>query len=238
MLIYDSHCHLTAIGTDPRQFKIALPAITLADGPDLLNYRLQNPSAKIGCGVHPWQVNEINDLTALKTSLIQQINQLSPDFIGETGLDALKPNLALQLEVFKIHLELAAQFQLPIIIHCVRAYNQLLSILARFPGIRGVVHAFNGNRQLAQQLRQKNMYLGVGSIILNPTSQLAKSAAELPFEQLLLESDAPYMPALGKALSSSDNCLIYAQRLAQIRQISLMTVIRQANDNWQLLFGS
>ena len=238
MLIYDSHCHLMAINADPRQFKIALPAITLADSLELSNYRKGNPLAKIGCGIHPWHLSTISSrLSELKLTITEQIDQFSPDFIGETGLDALKPEFALQLKVFELHLELAEQFGLPIVMHCVRAYPQLLNLLAKFPNVRGVLHAFNGSIQFAHQLISQQIYLGIGSIILQPTSMLAKSVADLPLEQLLLESDAPYMAALGKARSSFADCLIYAQRLAQLRQISLMQVIRQVNSNWEVLFA-
>ena len=241
MLIYDSHCHLAALSNDLRTYKIAVPAIRLADNSALLEYRRVNPQAKIGCGIHPWYLEDCNpadsDPATIKQQLRHQIIKSNPDFIGETGLDALKPNFARQLQLMEIHLELALEFNLPLVVHCVRAYNQLLSILKRFPKSRGVVHAYNANHHCATQLWRKNFFLGIGSIILNPNSQLAKAAAQLPLEQLLLESDAPYMPAVAKSPATSSVCLIYAQRLAQLQQKSLRSIIAEANHNWERLFN-
>lgn len=242
MLIYDSHCHYAAISANPLTFPIAVAAISLADMPQLQAYRQINPLAKIGCGIHPWLIAHnyatFNHALAssLKAELYALIEKSQPSFIGETGLDKLKPNFALQLQAFKLHLELARDFKLPIIIHCVHAYNELLQLLRAYPKLRGSIHAFNGNQQLADQLAQKNMYLGIGSIILKNTSQLQR--AQIPSTQLLFESDAPYMPACNKIASSPYDCLIYAQRLAQLQQKSLTSIITAANQNWCSLFAS
>lgn len=236
MLIYDSHCHLDAVKNSKLQGKIAIPAVNLTDLPELIKYRQQNLYAKIGCGLHPWFIDTNLSWERLKSKLYQLILDYKPNFIGETGLDANKPNFDLQKQSLAIHLEAATNFNLPIIIHCVRAYNELLQILAKFSHARGIVHAYTGNRELASQLAHKNMLLGIGSIILNNNSQLVKSAAKIPDEQLILETDAPYMPALNKSSAATNDCLIYAQRLAQLKGKKLFEIISQSNNNWQRMF--
>lgn len=236
--IFDSHCHLAAVKNSTQQIKIAIPAITLADIPELIDYRKFNPLAKVGFGLHPWFIKDKLDLPDFHNKLEQTISTLQPNFIGETGLDKNKPHFIMQLQLLEDHLKLAQKFDLPIILHCVRAYNELLEILSKFPQIRGVLHAYNGNLELARQLERKKIFLGIGSIILNEQSQLAKSALKLPSSQLLLESDAPYMPPPGKEHSSSKDCRLYAERLAELQNKSLTGIIHEANHNWERLFTS
>ena len=235
--IYDSHCHLEAVKNNLQQIKIAIPGIILADIPKLLEYRSQNQLAKIGFGIHPWFIAPQEDHTLLYQELKQAIINHQPNFIGETGLDKNKPHFTYQLQMLSIHLELAQEFDLPVILHCVRAYNELLELLTKYPKLRGVVHAYNSNNEMARQLARKNMYLGIGSIILNENSQLAKSIAKIPSKQLLLESGAPYMPPQGSSHSTTENCLFYAQKLAQLQNKNLMELIHEANQNWKQLFS-
>ncbi len=235
MLIYDAHCHLAALMTDPREFRVAVAAIKPSDAEDLIAYRRKNSLAKIGFGLHPWFI-ENNDQIELDSKLTNLIDKFKPDFIGETGLDKNKANFAKQIKCLEIHIELAREFKLPIIIHCVRAYNELLQTLKKYSGISGMIHAYNGNTHTASQLAKFNMRLGIGSIILNNDSQLAKSITKIPNELILLETDAPYMPSFNKQSSTTFDCLLYAQRLSQLKNKSLGEIIAKANENWLQLF--
>lgn len=238
-LIYDSHCHLSAlVGISPESFRVAIPAILPADIHELDHYRKNiNPQAKIGIGLHPWYIDKNVNLAGLTYQMEDFIDKYHPDFIGETGLDKNKPYFELQQEIFVLHLKLAKKYDLPVIIHCVRAYNELLEKLKTTQNIRGVVHAYNANSHIASQLANHNMLLGVGSIILNATSQLAKSVAKFESSQILVESDAPYMPKQGEERSFSSNCSEYVAVLADYRQEKLAKMIDVVNQNWLRLFG-
>lgn len=233
---YDAHCHLEQIITNESTYR-AIAAVTQKDWPKLVAYHELQPTVKIGFGIHPWHVNDEFSTKELEKLLRTQIHLHQPNFIGETGLDALKPDLDLQLEYLKVHLKLAQEFNLPIVLHCVRAHNQLLQILGSYPHVRGMVHAYNGNTDTAKQYLRKNMQLGIGSTILNQASQLCKSITHIPLEQLLIESDAPYMPQLNQLTSSSDDCVIYATELAHRQQKNLTEVISEVNQNWLNLFS-
>ena len=241
--VYDAHCHLSNESYNPTTNIVTAPAHSAVaatsshDWSKLVTYRQINPKAKIGFGIHPWNIERDLPVDKLEAQLRAQIEQQQPDFIGETGLDMLKGNLNLQLEYLKIHLQLAQDFNLPIILHCVRAHNQLLELLGKFPKLRGMIHAYNANFETAKQYRRKNMQLGIGSIILTSNSQLTKSSAHLPLEQLLIESDAPYMPMTGKQTSNSTDCLTYALELAMLQQKNPSEVIARVNQNWLNLFS-
>lgn len=236
--IYDAHCHLESIKDRSEQRLLAVAATELKDSLELVRYRQTNSQAKIGLGIHPWYIKSNSTLASIAEKLETAILEYQPDFIGETGLDKLKLEFSLQQEIFYIHLQLAQKYNLPIVIHCVRAYNELLAILSKFSTLRGMVHAYNANSETAKQLAKKNMLLGIGSTILNQNSQLSKSIEKIPLEQLLIESDAPYMPYGAKEFSSSEDCMFYAKQLAENKKINLTEIISKVNQNFITLFSS
>lgn len=236
--VYDAHCHLESLNDVSEQRFLAVAASSLEDSSKLTTYRQSNCQAKIGIGIHPWYISPNSTLASITEKLETAILEYQPNFIGETGLDKLKPEFTLQQEVFYIHLQLAQKYNLPLVIHCVRAYNELLAILSKFTTLRGMVHAYNANSQTAKQLAKKNMLLGIGSIILNENSQLSKSIENIPLEQLLIESDAPYMPYGTKEFSSSEDCILYAKELAKNKKTNLTEIISKVNQNFITLYSS
>ncbi|MDR2232411.1 MAG: TatD family hydrolase [Tannerella sp.] len=110
-------------------------------------------------GIHPDRVGEI-DLN----SLITIANHSNVVAIGETGLDKLaSPLLHRQEELFIRHIELAEKLRKPLIIHCVRAWQELIAIRKRFTGdIPWIIHGFRGKGELAMQLLRFGCYLSFG----------------------------------------------------------------------------
>ncbi|MBF0219902.1 MAG: TatD family hydrolase [Gammaproteobacteria bacterium] len=118
--------------------------------------------------------------------------------MGEIGLDFALPGLngagrAAQLQLLEAQLQLAVQCELPVIIHLRKAHQPLLQLLSCYPGVRGVIHAFSGSRELAKAYLKQGFLLGIGTVLLQPQSRLRAYLAELPLSSLLLESDAPDM---------------------------------------------
>lgn len=237
--VFDGHCHLAALTADLADIPRAVAAITPTDFESLAGYRQQKPQTKIGFGLHPWFVNKYPDLATLEKLLREQIECLQPDFIGECGLDLLKSDFEYQQAVFELHLRLASEYQLPVVIHCVRAYNQLLMLLAKAQlRVPLLVHAYNGNGELARQLIKKGAYLGVGSIVMNSDSQLLKSITRIPLDNIVIESDAPYMPLPTEQSAKSENCEIYLRELARISMREPDALRLSVNRNWHKIFGN
>ena len=234
---FDAHCHIEAISSANSMQKLAVCSINLQDIKELYEIRKNNPNIKIGIGLHPWQVTNNINLTEFSSKLMKLIEQYQPDFIGECGLDKLKPNFAKQVEICALHCQLAKQFKLPIVFHCVRSYNELLQIITQHPIIKGLLHAFNANNQIAKQLYKKSISLGVGSLILASTSQLRKSITKIPLAQILIESDAPYMPYANNTTSSAQDCLVYFNELCKIKSINSTAAIEIINQNWISLYA-
>lgn len=130
MLLYDSHCHLESISGNPPYTKLALvPGCNLSEISQLVMLRLKHPQYKIGFGIHPWFIDEDRGIEEQMVCLSDAVAEFKPDFIGEIGLDYWKPNHQLQQQLFKQQLLLALQLKLPVVIHSVKAYNDVLFIL-------------------------------------------------------------------------------------------------------------
>ena len=112
--------------------------------------------------------------------------------IGEGGIDFFSSaTVEEQKEAFMQHLRLAQQYAKPVIIHCVRAYSEIISALnaARFQ-LPVVMHSYNGNIQTTQQLlRRENIYFSFSDKILAPNCAALKSLDIIPIERILIETD-------------------------------------------------
>lgn len=132
-------------------------------------------------GIHPWFLNRFpNHSQAFWEELISSPNVL---FIGESGLDRLRPNVPLQLDVFKEMMVLAERFGKPLLIHNVRMHQELQRELKGFQQ-PFVLHGFSGNKvQVNDWLRFDNAYFSIG------LRELKRGIPNLPTDKLFFETD-------------------------------------------------
>ena len=148
-------------------------------------------------GLHPEDVKENweEQLTVIR----KHIDSLSPIAIGEVGLDFYwsREFEKEQLMAFEQQVEWAAEFGLPLMIHCRKAQNEMVKILRKYDGRLhgGVFHCFTGNEYEAQELLNfPGFSLGIGGVLTFKKSNLPQTlAATVPLERVVLETDAPYM---------------------------------------------
>ena len=135
-------------------------------------------------GIHPWD-SDIQFSMAEFEKLIQHKNCLA---IGECGLDkVIEIDLEIQKRVFISQLELAVKYQKTVIIHCVKAYDELIEICKPYHSkIPLIIHGFNKSLQLAKQLIDKGFYLSLNSAILK---KVEIDLSILPIEKIFLETD-------------------------------------------------
>lgn len=134
-------------------------------------------------GIHPWHTLEVNSHTIEKLNNLAAHTQVVA--IGETGIDALKgAPIEKQIEIFCHHVFLSEQHQKPLIIHCVKAFNEIIKLKKQLlPSMPWIIHGFRGKSQLVQQLIDKGFYISLGEHF-NP-----KSASIIPTDRLLFETD-------------------------------------------------
>jgi TatD DNase family protein len=125
----------------------------------------------VALGIHPWFMEETNLVNDLKT-LIQYAVQPKVKMIGECGLDSLKgASFEVQLKVFEVQLNLAKSLKKPVILHCVKAYDELIAVTKKInPMVPMILHGFNKSEQLGQQLLGQGFLLSFGKAILNANS--------------------------------------------------------------------
>ena len=193
----------------------------------LNNFSLQNTNNWLSAGIHPWYINQkLYNLQLKKLAAIAQNTAIK--FIGECGLDRLKgAALPLQEEIFIKQIRIAEEVRKPVIIHCVKCYNELISIrkIVR-PRVPFVVHGFNTKIEIARQLLDKGFYLSLGGALLQEESNALKVLREIPLEKLFLETD-------DKDISIIE---IY-QKAAEVKGLSMEELEKIVFDNYLELVG-
>jgi TatD DNase family protein len=179
-------------------------------------------------GVHPWSLESHTqqDLDALEY-LIKYSNPIA---IGECGLDFAKDiDKNKQLYIFEYQLQLAETYKLPVIIHAVKATEEVILLLKKYPKVTGGIHGFSGSEVQANTLVNMGFYLGFGLQILNDKSlRLRKIAQNLALESLLIETDDHVNP---------NDLILVAENIAQLKQISVENLSKQCDNNAILVFG-
>ena len=161
--------------------------------------------------------------------------------IGEIGLDYYwedNPPRAFQQTVFRKQLALAAELDLPVIIHD-REDGDCLAIIKEFPTVTGVFHCFSGSPEMAAELLKRGWYLGFdGPITYKNAKRAPEVAAVTPLDRMLIETDSPYMapvPYRGKRNDSGYVHLI-AEKLAEWKGVTPEEMARVTTENGKRLF--
>lgn len=192
-------------------------------------------------GLHPGYVNENweNDLAQIKQALFEKKNYA----VGEIGMDLYwdKTFIEEQKKAFRIQIEWAKELNLPIVIHAREAFDEIFEILDELNDatLTGVFHCFTGTLEQAHKVQSYGgFYLGIGGVLTYKKSELPTVLAEIPLEQLVLETDAPYLPPTphrGKR-NESQFLLHVAEKVAEVKNCSLMEVARITSENAEKLF--
>jgi TatD DNase family protein len=140
-------------------------------------------------GIHPWFLNEQN-YKQLIASVKNSVRHPGIIAIGEAGFDRLRgPSPELQRKVFEEQITISEELNKPVVIHCVRGWDELLSVHKKLkPQMPWLIHGFRGNVELASQLLSKGMYLSFWfDFVLRPES--ADLLRALPEDRVFLETD-------------------------------------------------
>ena len=190
-------------------------------------------------GLHPLflQAHRPEHLAELK----QWIEREQPVAIGECGLDFFVPGLDadLQRTYFVAQLELAREFDLPVILHARRAVDDVTAALRRIGNLSGVVHSFSGSPEQAQQLWKLGFCIGLGGPITYPRAhRLRKIVATMPLEFLLLETDSPDQPLHGRQGQRNEPALLadICACVAQLRGTDAEEIADATTRNCERVF--
>ena len=194
-----------------------------------------------GSGLHPTSVKE--DFETELTHVRGRLEKGGFVAVGEIGMDLYwdRTYEEQQREVLKRQMLWAEEFNLPVALHIRKAHNEVFGLLRDLnrATYRGVMHCFGGSLQEAQRAVEMGFMLGIGGVVTFKNATMAEIARVIPLDHLLLETDAPYLspvPHRGQRNESSYIPLI-AQKIADLRGITIAEVAEQTTANARALFG-
>ncbi len=197
-------------------------------------------------GLHPTSVND-NPAWREELALVEAYLETPPigKFfgVGEIGLDFYWSSdfREEQMEAFEHQIELSLRYDLPIAVHTRSAWAEMCEVIEGFRGrgVRGVFHAFSDGIATYERLREYGDFMfGIGGVVTFKKSPLADVVREIPLEELLLETDCPYLtpvPFRGKRNESSYIPYI-CQKIAEIKGETVEAVAMQTMANAERMF--
>ena len=250
----DSHTHLyvqefaddraeviaRALAAGVSQF--LLPAIDSETTQAMHQLKRDYPnSIHLMMGLHPTHVgpNVEKELAHVKS-------QLETDAfvaVGEIGIDLYwdKTTLSQQQQAFRIQIRWAKEKNLPIVIHCREAFDEIFEILEeeKTPSLRGVFHCFTGNLEQAHRAIGFGMKLGIGGVVTFKNGKIDQFLDQIDLKHIVLETDAPYLapiPYRGKR-NESAYLLEVAKRVAEIYGKKIEEIAEITTQNSKSIFG-
>ena len=187
-------------------------------------------------GIHPQYDGDISAIEGL----------LSEDkvvAVGEIGLDYRNADAAekdRQRELFTAQLELSKKYTLPVIIHCVDAWGDMLGILKSIP-VHGVLHGFTGSAETARELVDMGLYIGFGGRATYPGAKRAvRALADVPDDRILFETDAPYAAPYNYRGQRCEGYMLAdtVAFAAKVRGVTPERLSALSDENASALFGT
>lgn len=248
-MLADAHCHLQfeAFQQD-REAVIAraracgvsrlIVAGTRVDEIEALAALQKRHGVEVCLGLHPWFLDEHGEdaLQRLERALQAQ----AVVALGECGVDALVENVERQWQLFDAQLKIAQRLNLPVVIHCVKYYDEVGKRLKALSlPARGLIHGFTGSEQQAQRLIELGYVLGIGgAVTFDRAQKLKRTVARLPADGFVLESDAPDMTPQGRVPARNEpaHVALIAREVARLRDTDVETLARETSTTLARLF--
>ena len=251
-MLFDTHAHMDdrAFDADRDELLTSLPSqgIHLVMNPgcslassknaDVLSRQYDFLYAAVGS--HPDAADEVNE------AVLEEYRELcrnNPKIkaIGEIGLDYHYEDIPreIQLKAFRAQMALAAELNLPVIVHEREAHADGMAVVDEFPTVKGVFHCYSGSAEMAAELVKRGWYIGFTGVLTFKNARKAlEVAASIPLDRLVLETDCPYMapePFRGKR-NHPGYLYRMAERLAELRGLSVEEIQRITTENGKRLY--
>ena len=251
-MLFDTHAHLNdeAFNADREALLAGLQekgiglvmnaGCSLEASREVVQMAKQYPWLYAAVGSHPDSADEVNEEVLEE---YRKLCKLNPEVkaIGEIGLDYHYEDIPRQIQqkAFRLQMELARELDLPVIVHERDAHEDGMAIVREFPTVKGVFHCYSGSAEMARQLVEMGWYIGfTGVLTFKNARKAVETAASIPLDRIVLETDCPYMapePFRGKR---NDPGYLYrmAQQLAAIRGITPQEAAAITTENGKKLY--
>lgn len=253
-VLIDSHCHLDKLNYNDLHISVGdviekakqrgvsqflTIGVTLDAFPNMMEMIEDHPEVHASCGIHPLDVESHFDLALFR----EYASNKRVIAIGETGLDYFyQPETAeRQRDLFTQQVDVAVEYNKPLIIHTRQAREDTLAILKNGHAEKcgGVIHCFTEDWAFAQAAIELGFYISISGIVtFNKASELKDIVRRLPLDRLLVETDSPYLapvPYRGK-----ENQPAYVKEVAEyialLKSTSVEDVAENTTNNFKNLF--
>ena len=262
-MLTDTHCHLDfdwfeedrdqviARAREVGVKRLLNPGIHEISSQKALNLSDKYPEVYAAVGVHPNDALSWDDATLGNLRMMASHPKVVA--IGEIGLDYYRDRapMDVQKRIFLVQLHLAAELDLPVVIHCRDAMEDMISLLRDWQAVLeksqssitnspGVLHSFSGSEQDAKEIRELNFLIGItGPITFRNSKELQELVIRLPLESILIETDAPFLtphPFRGKRNEPARVKLV-AEKIAELHSEVYNNVTQATALNADQLFG-
>ena len=251
-MLFDTHAHMddTSFDADRAELLSSLPGqgISLLMNPGCSYASSLNAIALseqydyiyAAVGSHPDVADEVDDaLIAKYRELCKQHPRVKA--IGEIGLDYHYEDIPrdIQKRAFRMQMALAAELDLPVIVHEREAHEDGLNIVDEFPTVRGVFHCYSGSAEMAKELIKRGWYIGFTGVLTFKNARKAiEVASSIPRDRIVIETDCPYMaPVPFRGKRNDPGKVIYmAKKLSELWGVTEEEAARITLENGKRLY--
>ena len=249
--LIDSHCHLDFEAFDEDRYAvierargvgvrdIVIPGVSRDKWARIRDICTRDEHIHACYGLHPYMARQHRDSDIEK--LDRWLGSNDCIAIGECGLDYRRDQAdrQLQLRFFNAQIELASAIGKPVVVHAVRATEDVIRSIRHHPGLSGMVHSYSGSFEQALQLIDIGFYISFGGNITHENAtRLRRTAGKLPLEAILLETDAPDQPGAAHANQRNEPAYLVnvLECLGALRDEPIEQVALQTTANARKLF--
>ena len=254
-MITDSHCHLDYSNlydqlddvvrrAEYNKVKYLLTICTTLESFEKIKLIIEKYKNIYGTfGIHP---HESKQYTNIDSKFIIKLKNKYKKIIGigETGLDFYynHSDKKIQKKSFVEHISAASQLNIPVIVHSRNAETDTYEIIKsekKNSNLKFLIHCFTGSKDFAKKLIDLNCYISVSGIItFKNSAELVDTVSSIPIENLLVETDSPYLaPIPYRGKSNEPSYIVHTvEKLSQIKNVSKEYVMSSTTNNFKKLF--
>ena len=199
----------------------------------------------VAAGIHPSDIDEeisLEDAMTKLRALLDKRKEYKIVALGEIGLDYYwrQDNKERQKQFFEAQLDIAEEYDIPVIIHDREAHGDCFETLIKRPKIRGVFHCYSGSPEMAKDLVRRGWYISFTGVITYKNAPVVQASAKaVPIDRILVETDAPYLaPVPYRSKTNRSDYIEYTiRKLAELHEVSEDEMRDKTNENACKLFG-
>ena len=241
-MFIDTHCHIfkeyydniTEVINEMKDNIMIVSGYNSSSNKEVIELVNKYPNVYGTIGLHPEEVNNISENSF--DFIIENINNPKIVGIGEIGLDYhyVSDNKELQKDIFIKQMNIARKYNKTVVIHSRDAILDTVNIIKEYQDLKIVMHCYSSSLEVARDLIKMNVKLGIGGVVTFKNGVKLKEVVQnITIENLLLETDSPYMspePLRGNQ-NKPYNCYLIAKKIAELKGISLESVLKITTSN-------